>query len=102
MIASYKRFVFREADMEGGITNHGTLNLWHRWREIALQGGLGRYYSTNGANEIKKIIKENEEQVINGIAKTVSGGNTDQTCLSFRSAIEQELSLLGKKNPQQT
>mmetsp|Transcript_50230 Transcript_50230/g.75635 ORF Transcript_50230/g.75635 Transcript_50230/m.75635 type:complete len:240 (-) Transcript_50230:159-878(-) len=97
LVASYKRFVFKNAEEGGGgMTNYGTLELWHRWREIALQGGLKRCYSRDDKDKIKKVMQEAEVQAFSAIT---SGSDIHQIDLSFKSAVEQELALLGTKKP---
>ena len=90
LVASYKRFAFAAAaDGKGAAAaGHRSRELWERWRDVALRGGLERVAGRDLAASVRGKMEAAERAALGAAAE--AGGGSE----AFEAAIATELALL--------
>lgn len=90
----YKRFTFADVMLNNNNNNNhnnnnNSLELWRKWRQLSLSGGLESLKSPKSSTIAKKLIDE-EKQAMHAVA---SENAPDDKTKTFSAAIQREMSL---------
>lgn len=88
LVATYKRFAFAATDGKGVTVGHRSRELWERWRDVALRGGLERLAGREEAAHIRGQMEATERAALGAAAE--AGGGPE----ALEAVIAAELTLL--------
>lgn len=92
LTAAYKRFAFpREgSQVEFGLAaDHGSLELWRRWRAVALGGGLAQVVGVEAAARVRQGMEALEDAAVCALTEGTSGSPGE-----LAAAVRAELEIL--------